>query len=195
MGDMTRFDRAALPAMPWKNGGGSTTEIACWPPGAGIDDFGWRISIARIAQAGPFSVFAGVDRSITLLDGDGVLLHVEGREHSLQTALSPFAFSGDAAVDCSLPGGPSHDFNVMTRRGLWRAEVTVLSHAQALHTQPHGLLLVARFAWRVARAGRPAITLNAGQGAWWAAAPQVGQLMPMSADARLIQVALTEAAP
>ena len=58
------FSRAALPATPWKNGGGTTQEIAGWPAGAGLDAFGWRVSIACIAASGPFSVFAGIDRSI-----------------------------------------------------------------------------------------------------------------------------------
>jgi environmental stress-induced protein Ves len=42
-----------LPAcrrLPWKNGGGSTTEIAIAPPDAGFDDFDWRISLATIAK-------------------------------------------------------------------------------------------------------------------------------------------------
>ena len=92
-----RFSRATLPAMPWKNGGGTTQEIASWPRGAGLDSFGWRVSIATIATAGPFSVFEGVDRSIMLLEGDGVRLFThDGRvEHRLDVPHRPFAFSGD----------------------------------------------------------------------------------------------------
>ena len=48
------FDLRTVPATPWKNGGGSTRELVCWPPGAGTDAFGWRVSVARIAAAGPF---------------------------------------------------------------------------------------------------------------------------------------------
>lgn len=44
--------------MPWKNGGGITTEIAIAPPGATLDAFDWRISTARVEAAGPFSRFA-----------------------------------------------------------------------------------------------------------------------------------------
>ena len=43
------FDLATVPATPWKNGGGSTRELACWPLGAGMDAFGWRVSVATIA--------------------------------------------------------------------------------------------------------------------------------------------------
>ncbi|WP_305230098.1 HutD/Ves family protein, partial [Klebsiella pneumoniae] len=80
---MQRFDLNQIAASPWKNGGGSTREIACWPPGAGMEAFGWRISVATIDQPGPFSAFAGVDRQIMLLDGDGVHLRGEGIDHVL----------------------------------------------------------------------------------------------------------------
>lgn len=36
--------------------------LAAAPPGAGLDGFDWRISCARVASGGPFSVFPGVDR-------------------------------------------------------------------------------------------------------------------------------------
>lgn len=45
------------PRMPWKNGGGSTEEIAR-DAGAGLDGFGWRLSIADITESGGFSTFA-----------------------------------------------------------------------------------------------------------------------------------------
>ncbi|MEG1056294.1 MAG: HutD family protein, partial [Janthinobacterium sp.] len=64
---MQRFDLNQIPHSPWKNGGGSTREIVCFPPGAGMDSFAWRISVATISQAGPFSAFAGIDRQIMLL--------------------------------------------------------------------------------------------------------------------------------
>ena len=51
-------------AAPWKNGGGTTTEVAVFPAGASFDDFGWRISIADIARGGPFSQFPGIDRTL-----------------------------------------------------------------------------------------------------------------------------------
>ena len=91
-----RFDTASLAAAPWKNGGGTTREIAAWPQGAGIDGFDWRVSIATIDQAGPFSAFAGVDRVIMLLDGSGVRLRSGGGriDHRLDRPQAPFAFAG-----------------------------------------------------------------------------------------------------
>ena len=117
------FDLANVPATPWKNGGGSTRELACWPPATaaagGMDSFGWRVSVATIAAPGPFSAFAGVDRQIMLLGGDGVHLTSSGWQHTLAERWQPFAFSGDEAVDCTMLGGISTDFNLMLRRGVW----------------------------------------------------------------------------
>lgn len=48
-----------LVASPWKNGGGVTREIAAQPPGASLDGFAWRVSVADVAQPGPFSRFPG----------------------------------------------------------------------------------------------------------------------------------------
>jgi environmental stress-induced protein Ves len=148
---VVRFSRATLPATPWKNGGGTTQEIASWPPGAGLDAFGWRASIATIAQPGPFSVFAGIDRQIMLLEGDGVRLftHDARIDHRLDAPHRPFAFSGDEAIDCMLLGGASNDFNLMVRRGQWRAELQVLDAPAAVTPAPHGVLLALRGAWRL----------------------------------------------
>ena len=103
------FDLRTVPATPWKNGGGSTRELVCWPPGAGTDAFGWRVSVARIAAPGPFSAFTGVDRQIMLLDGDGVTLHGELGElcHTLQQRWQPWRFAGEQPLGCRLIGGPS----------------------------------------------------------------------------------------
>ena len=44
---------ADYPRMPWKNGGGSTLEIVK-DAGKGLEGFGWRLSIADIAESGGF---------------------------------------------------------------------------------------------------------------------------------------------
>lgn len=185
-----RFDLQQLAPSPWKNGGGSTREIARGPRGADLDDFGWRISVASIAQSGPFSTFPGIGRHIMLLEGDGVQLHssAEGIDHALNQRWQPFAFAGDVALSCSLLGGPSTDFNVMTRRGRWSAQIQVVGQVQLLGASPAGLVMVLQGQWQRASAEPP---LLPGQGGWWAA-PDVGSglLVPQSRDARLVHVAL-----
>lgn len=113
--------------MPWKNGGGITTEIAVFPPDAGLDDFHWRVSTARVEQNGPFSIFPGVDRSLCLLDGFGVTLKVQGRmPFGMTRRYEPFVFAADVPSEAMLMSGPITDLNVMTRRGLYESEVQLV---------------------------------------------------------------------
>ncbi|MBY5360136.1 HutD family protein [Rhizobium leguminosarum] len=103
--------------MPWKNGKGETVEIAVFPPDASINDFEWRISMATVAEDGPFSIFPGVDRTLAILDGNGMVLDVEGRSPvPLTTASDPLAFPADIPVAARLEDGTITDLNVMTRR-------------------------------------------------------------------------------
>jgi environmental stress-induced protein Ves len=193
------FDRSALVPMPWKNGGGVTREIACYPPGAGMEDFAWRVSIATIAADGPFSVFNGIDRVIMLLRGAGMRLHSrDGRiDHALDQALMPFDFPGEASMDCTLLSGESQDFNVMTRREKLRAEVSIVRGPQQMGRCPHGLLLAAKGAWQVeisrdakgeGLGSRENMATDAGM--WWADEMLSCRLTPTTAEAAMIAVQL-----
>lgn len=109
---------AGCKKMPWKNGGGETTEIAVSPDGASIENFDWRLSMATVASSGPFSLFAGIDRTLAVLDGDGLSLTVEGMgTTALTTGSAPLPFPGDAPAGADLIGGTVTDLNIMTRRG------------------------------------------------------------------------------
>lgn len=113
-------------ATPWKNGIGRTRELAIYPADAGMDDFAWRVSVAEVDSAAPFSVFPGIDRHIALLEGAGFTMTLDdGRTHALTTPLMPFAFPGEAQVTVSLHGGPTRDFNLMLRRTLVCGELVV----------------------------------------------------------------------
>lgn len=99
--------------MPWKNGGGVTTEICASPPSGAFD---WRVSIATVNADGPFSTFTGYERHIMTLSGEGMILDIEGRGKFNLEPLRPFSFSGDAQVQGSLLQGAVLDFNLMVRR-------------------------------------------------------------------------------
>jgi environmental stress-induced protein Ves len=105
--------------MPWRNGGGTTTEILVAPGGADVsrERFHYRLSIADIATDGPFSRFDGYDRHIMLLSGAGMTLDcgVHGRIELL-TAFAPRSFSGDWEVHASLVAGSVRDFNLIVDR-------------------------------------------------------------------------------
>ena len=106
--------------MPWKNGGGTTAEIAVHPPGAGMADFGWRLSAATVEREGPFSLFDGVDRTLIVLGDNGIALNAAAFGSVILTASSaPFSFAADQPVGSTLSGGPVLDLNIMTRRGAY----------------------------------------------------------------------------
>ena len=105
--------------IPWRNGGGTTTEILVEPSGvdAAKEPFHYRVSIADVVSDGPFSRFDGYDRHIMLLSGAGMT--IDCGEHGridLVDPLVPHAFSGDWEVQGSLIDGPVRDFNVIALR-------------------------------------------------------------------------------
>jgi environmental stress-induced protein Ves len=118
---LTRLTPAQYKRMPWKNGGGMTTELLAEPnPNGG--GFLWRISIAEVAMSGPFSDFSAYLRTIMLLEGDGFILKctdADGHPKAgkrLDRPYEPFAFDGAWKTDCSLIDGPIKDFNLMVAR-------------------------------------------------------------------------------
>ncbi|MDP1831474.1 MAG: HutD family protein [Geothrix sp.] len=111
--------------MPWKDGGGSTTEIAIEPAGASLSDpFLWRVSSAQVEASGPFSHFPGRARLLTLLEGSGLILDIDGQgRQRLKHPGQVVAFSGDDTVNAALIQGPCVDFGVISDPG--RVKVTL----------------------------------------------------------------------
>ncbi len=111
---------------PWKNGGGVALDLHVEPPGAGMDAFDWRASIALVQRSGPFSHFPGVDRTIVLLDGGGMRLDSTGWQADMNLLFEPVHFPGELAIECTLGNGPTRDFNLMVRRDVARAQLSVV---------------------------------------------------------------------
>lgn len=111
--------------MPWKNGGGVTTELLIEPPGATLDNFEWRLSMARLDADGPFSAFPGIDRYLAMLEGT-VILTIDGHARALAAGDETVRFSGEAPVYAKLPGSgvSATDLNLMVRRGQFGANLT-----------------------------------------------------------------------
>ena len=137
---MRRLTPADYRAMPWRNGGGTTTEIAIAPDGAVVGErFLYRVSIADVASDGPFSRFEGYDRHIMLLAGAGMTLDCCGHAPiALEEPFVPRVFSGDWDVRGMLVAGPVRDFNVMVDRA--RASSTLgvrlLEAAEGIACEP-----------------------------------------------------------
>ncbi len=110
--------------MQLKNVVGTTIEIALFPKYAGLDSFIWRVSRAKVSSDGPFSMFPGIDRSLALLNGAGVLLTVNDEILQVSTRNNIAIFSGDAKTSARLVGGEISDLNVMTRRSMCKHQLT-----------------------------------------------------------------------
>jgi environmental stress-induced protein Ves len=104
--------------VPWKNGKGTTTELAI-NEGGTLECFDWRMSIASVAEDGLFSNFAGYTRNLTLIAGNGIDLHHYHNDtsvtHSLKNILDVSIFDGGSATTGELHKGEILDFNVIVR--------------------------------------------------------------------------------
>ena len=102
-----------LITMPWKNGSGITTEVARGGQCSTTGNWGWRISIAIVATDGPFSIFAGINRTISVIEGSGMdLYYQDGRQIALDL-FEIVEFSGGIALEGKLRDGLIKNFNVM----------------------------------------------------------------------------------
>lgn len=117
---MIHLTPADYSRQPWKNGRGTTTEL--WR----LERDGLllvRLSRAAVVEDGPFSLFPGIERTLTVLSGPGFRLTGPGIDLRCEP-LVPVAFPGDVPVEASdTQGMQSEDFNVMTARSLPKPSV------------------------------------------------------------------------
>jgi environmental stress-induced protein Ves len=108
----------------WLNGAGVSWDIAFTPRDASPSRFDWRFATAALERDAPFSVLPRVDRVITLVDGDGFSLDVEGfGVIDVDQPFVPASFPGDLPTICRLGGGQSRVLNLLLSRGRFAAEV------------------------------------------------------------------------
>ncbi len=141
---MKHLPRDARVARPWKNGGGTTREVAVSPEGAGLDDFAWRISLAELHEAGAFSSYPGVSRTLLLLEGEPVRLDIDGEAVELVRGGEAVQFDGAARVFAT-PAGVALDAGVMSRDARCRQHtrlVTLRGDGVLRRTAAEGLLLL-----------------------------------------------------
>lgn len=144
------------PSAPWKNGGGTTMEIAR-DAGQALDDFGWRLSLADVQNSGDFSVFAGYQRIITVLQGAGMSLIIDGQPSRPLKVSDPLAFSGDSQVSSTLLDGPIRDFNLIYHPQRYNARLHWLDVIQ-----PQRLFSSASVVLLFSAAQQVAISINDG---------------------------------
>jgi environmental stress-induced protein Ves len=116
-------------SLPWKNGLGVSRIIASDPPGAPYDTLAWQVSSTGIPADCPFSSLPGLDRIFMVIEGAGVELKSvdeHGAKHTHPVLpLRPYAFRGDWRTDCRLLDGPVSVFNVIVRRGVAKASLSL----------------------------------------------------------------------
>jgi uncharacterized protein len=110
---MKLIKRSDYSSMPWKNGLGTTEEIAIFPKAARFPDdaFDWRLSSATVSGTNQFSTFPGYDRILVVWQGSG--LHLNG-EPLLPYA--PLQFLGEEQIDCTLINDIVTDLGVIFNR-------------------------------------------------------------------------------
>lgn len=98
--------------MLWKNGTGYTLELARQDNEA-LGTFDWRVSMADVTTSGAFSLFDGMQRVLTVLEGAGIILTMDDAVPQRLALQQSVAFSGSSKVSCELIDGPIRDFNLI----------------------------------------------------------------------------------
>jgi environmental stress-induced protein Ves len=174
-----RFALESLPREPWKNGGGWTRSVA-----GATDEHGrtlWRVSVAEIGTAGPFSIFEGLQRQAVMLQGARLRLR---SPHPQDDVLfngpgSLTAFPGERALVADTPTEPTQLWNLMHRRGRVNARLQVLNDQLFdLPPAPHGLVFVQRGEFELVLPRCRSLGLAPGQGMHLQQLPAGALLVP-----------------
>ena len=126
-------------AKSWKNGLGTTYDIALFPTDANHTSFELRFALSPIVEDNVFSAFPGVERVITPIEGGALRLEFDdtAAELALFTSLR-----FDSAL--TPMGKPTHGsikvINVMARRNSWNIRSCEVTD-QGEHETQHGELL------------------------------------------------------
>jgi uncharacterized protein len=116
---ITKLDPAQYRRTPWKNGGGTTIDIA------EQDDI-WRFGRTPIVAPGPFSDYSGFDRLQVLVAGRGLVLETPDGEIDVRQLLTPVRFKGETLIKSRLEAGPVEVVNLIGARAFVRLALEVL---------------------------------------------------------------------
>jgi environmental stress-induced protein Ves len=130
-------------AMPWRNGLGSTLEIAREPVRG--EDFAWRLSLADIDRDSDFSAYPGYSRALVLVAGNS--LHLRFRGHGncfLDPARRATRFQGEWKTRCAVPEGRCTDLSLIVRRGPAARPTSVVRAPRMLRLESTGRMILGR---------------------------------------------------
>ena len=126
---ITLLDPASYLRTPWKNGGGTTVDIA-------FSGDVWRFGRTPIVQPGPFSDYTGYDRVQVLVSGSGLVLETPQGEIDVRQPFRPVRFSGETSIVSRLEAGPVEVVNLIGARARVKVDIAVLDEGRTLHLQP-----------------------------------------------------------
>lgn len=142
---LTRLDPSQYRRTKWRNGGGTTVDIALAADSGGEI---WRLGRTPIVANGPFSDYAGFDRVQVLVAGSGLVLETPDGEIDVRQPFRPVRFAGEVPVMSRLEAGPVEVVNLIGARARVTVEMAVLDEGRALDLgggthiaySPHGLV-------------------------------------------------------
>lgn len=126
---ITLLDPAGYLRTPWKNGGGTTVDIAF------VEDV-WRFGRTPIVKAGPFSDYTGFDRVQVLVSGSGLVLETPQGEIDVRQPFRPVRFRGETPIVSQLESGPVEVVNLIGRRDRVKIDIAILDEGRTLHLEP-----------------------------------------------------------
>jgi environmental stress-induced protein Ves len=150
---------ADVAPQPWRNGGGTTRDLAAWPSAA---HWAWRISVAEVARDGPFSGYPGIARWFAVVQGAGVVLHFGDDDRRMGPESLPLHFDGGRAPDCTLIDGPTLDLNLLVRQDAGHGEMLPARPATEWHSTAPLRAVFTAHAAELRVDGRPVAALAAG---------------------------------
>ncbi len=126
---ITLLDPASYLRTPWKNGGGTTVDIA-------FSGDVWRFGRTPIVQPGAFSDYAGYDRVQVLVAGSGLVLETPQGDIDVRQPFHPVRFTGETRIVSRLESGPVEVVNLIGLRSQVKIDIAILDEDHTLHLEP-----------------------------------------------------------
>lgn len=126
---ITLLDPAGYLRTPWKNGGGTTVDIA-------FSGDVWRFGRTPIVQPGPFSDYTSYDRVQVLVSGGGLVLETPQAEIDVRQPFRPVRFAGEIPIVSRLEAGPVEVVNLIGARAQVKVDIAILDEDRTLILQP-----------------------------------------------------------
>ncbi len=116
--------------VPWKNGLGTTLDLATDAPSDGVA-WSWRFSLADVPTRAGFSEFSGIDRHLAVLEGEGLTLERGQARTAVPREGPAILFAGEEAIVGVPIGSGVRDANLMLDRRRWRGELAIVRATDA----------------------------------------------------------------